>query len=180
MPTLPQLSVQILRGINGNCTSCGTAIDRRSKRCRKCNQKRLMAKRFPVEKRRQRICKDCGGVVSYQSLRGEGRCRFCYHASRRMPFLHKDRRLADRPFSGTSYTDKDGQIHFAEESLNEYFTVPAAWACLRKCWKGYKIAKSHGSYDEMTKYAGRIFAFQMLLNIPLCDFPELGLWFTQQ
>ena len=37
-----------------------------------------------------------------------------------------------------------------------------------------------GSYDEMTKYAGSIFAFQVLLNIPLCDFPELGLWFTQQ
>src|SRR5437868_769959 len=61
-------------------------------------------------------------------------------------------RLTNRPNSGTSYRDMDGIVHAAYELVYPELTVASAWACLRKCWRGFKIAKSHQDNDMMVEY----------------------------
>jgi hypothetical protein len=49
------------------------------------------------------------------------------------------------------------------------------WGCLRKCWLGYKIAKSQGDEEKMTHYAEGIRRLQKDLGINVEDFYHLGL-----
>ncbi len=49
------------------------------------------------------------------------------------------------------------------------------WGALKKCWKGYKIAKSEIDYNKMEYYANGIRKFQQELNISIIDFPQFGL-----
>jgi hypothetical protein len=49
------------------------------------------------------------------------------------------------------------------------------WGCLRKCWLGYKIAKSEGDEDKMIYYAKGIQRLQKDLGIVISDFYNLGL-----
>ena len=49
------------------------------------------------------------------------------------------------------------------------------WGCLRKCWLGYKIAKSEGDEDKMVHYAKGIQRLQCDLGIDIEDFSHLGL-----
>ena len=49
------------------------------------------------------------------------------------------------------------------------------WGCLRKCWLGYKIAKSEGDEEKMVHYAKGIRRLQKDLGIDLTDFSHLAL-----
>jgi hypothetical protein len=164
-------------GIGKVCDGCGVAIDRRSKRCRTCNQLRLMKRRYPLEKRPNLSCIDCGTTISYQSAYGRGRCRDCYFEYRRTANSSRRAvRSADRFNSGTSYEDQEGNSVSSSDILYEDelgpFTVAHAWACLRKCWKGLKIAKSKEDSEGVARYYGRIQRLRALLNIATSDDEE--------
>ena len=170
MPTLPTLDVQISRNINGFCDWCGVAVDRRSKHCRKCHLEWLAIKRFPPEKRPYRTCRDCGGAISRRSSHyGKGRCRACYARYRREHCCNsinlEERRSVDRPNSGSCYEDEDGTRHLAYEEPLPGLSVAAAWASLRRCWKGYRIALANEDEEQEALYAGRIFFLCRLLNL---------------
>ena len=51
--------------------------------------------------------------------------------------------------------------------------MAAAWASLRKCWKGYRIASGCGDDDEKMLYAGRIVTLCRLLKKNHPRFQEL-------
>jgi hypothetical protein len=50
-----------------------------------------------------------------------------------------------------------------------------AWGALRKCWKGYRIAKSQGDINKMRYYAKGVQKFEEL-RIDLTQFPQLGIY----
>jgi hypothetical protein len=49
------------------------------------------------------------------------------------------------------------------------------WGCLKKCWLGYKIAKSEGDTEKMIYYAKGIRRLQNDLDVEISDFYHLGL-----
>jgi hypothetical protein len=51
-----------------------------------------------------------------------------------------------------------------EEPLSG-LSVAAAWASLRRCWKGYRIALANEDVEQRMLYAGRIFFLCRLLNL---------------
>lgn len=55
------------------------------------------------------------------------------------------------------------------------FRLGQSWGALRKCWKGYKLAKKDGDTDLMTEYAKRIQKIETEIGIPTASFPNLGL-----
>ena len=55
-----------------------------------------------------------------------------------------------------------------------------AWAVLRKCWKGFKIAKSQRDFDTMKYYAAGIRKAQKELGLKVESFPNLGLRDTHE
>lgn len=166
---------QILKGTSKRCIDCQVSIDPRSKRCRTCHQRYLTMRRFPLHKRLILQCTDCGTPVSHYSVKhGKGRCRSCYNLYRvRFPSL---KRSVDRPLSNSCYTDADGNIRWSFEYFEDgTMTVAAGWACLRRSWKAFKIAKNRADYLKMTEYAKAIRKLQLMLNISRTDFPELML-----
>jgi hypothetical protein len=46
---------------------------------------------------------------------------------------------------------------------------------LRKCWKGFRIAKVEGETKKMEYYSKGIRKFQRELNISVSEFPQFGL-----
>lgn len=149
--------------------------------CRRCNAYRTARRRFPLERRAIRICKDCGCAVSHQSVRGKYRCRACYNQYRkgtsnssRSANSTKRRRLVDRLNCGSFYCDdKDGNGHWAYEEIGHGLTVAAAWASLRKCWRGYRIASGNFDEDGKKMYAERIVFLCRMLKIKSPRFQEL-------
>jgi hypothetical protein len=57
---------------------------------------------------------------------------------------------------------------------SEYYDKQG-WGCLRKCWLGYKIAKSEGDEEKMIYYAKGIQRLQCELGLAVEEFPQLGL-----
>lgn len=55
------------------------------------------------------------------------------------------------------------------------FLYGESWGALRKCWKGYKLAKWGDDLTLMKEYATRIQTIQTQLGIPTASFPNLGL-----
>ena len=108
---------------NRVCIDCDIAVDKRSKRCRVCNQLHLINKRYPLYRRPNLSCIDCGTTISYQSgAHGKGRCRNCYfeyRRSRAWPMSFKPMRPADRLNNGTFYENKDGNLVYAQDILIE-------------------------------------------------------------
>ena len=49
------------------------------------------------------------------------------------------------------------------------------WGGLRKCWKGFKIAKVDGDTKKMEYYAKGIRKFQRELKISVSEFPRFAL-----
>ena len=66
-------------------------------------------------------------------------------------------------------TRKDGIL------LDSGFYDTETWGGLRKCWKGYKIAKSEGDTKNMEYYAKGIRKFQRELKTSVSEFPQFGL-----
>ena len=175
MPTLPPINGQVARGINGRCIDCNLPIDRRSKRCRECHIRLITKKRYV--RRRLVTCSNCGAILANQSRARrmtDPRCQTCYNINRiQNP---RPKRSVDRPIPGTCYVDEAGSIRWATEYLGDgTLTVASAWASLRRCWKGFKIAKSQGDHGRMAEYARAIQKLQSILNISRTDFPELML-----
>lgn len=50
-----------------------------------------------------------------------------------------------------------------------------SWGALKKCWKGYKLAKAQNDVDLMTEYANRIQKLEREIGIPTASFPNLGI-----
>lgn len=147
---------------------CEIPIDRRSQLCRRCNAYKTADKRFPLEKRLLRLCRDCGCKISHQSARGKARCRTCYNRFRSdscNSSCYNEKIQVDRPNNGSWYEDKDGNRHLAYEEPLPGFSVAAAWASLRRCWKGYRIALASEDGEKKVLYAGRIFFLCRLLNL---------------
>lgn len=63
----------------------------------------------------------------------------------------------------------DGKLHSDDD-------VGQGWGALRLCWRGYKIAKSQDNVDDMKRYARRIRYHQLMLDIAIMDFPDLGVY----
>jgi hypothetical protein len=67
------------------------------------------------------------------------------------------------------YTRKDRTL------LDSGFYDTETWSGLRKCWKGYKIAKAEGDTTKMVYYAKGIRKLEGQLGISVMDFPKFGL-----
>ncbi|GEM_PF-4170977 len=172
MPRLRSVGEQILQHVNRTCIDCGVSIDRRSRRCRRCHQRSVMNRRYPPSRRPILICKICGNLVSYQS---RGRCRRCYNAHRTNN--PRPKRPASRYLAGSSYKNLDGERVFADElpGFESEITVAAAWGCLRRCWRAFKIANSNNDEEMRSKYANRIRNLERLLNIEINEFRDVDL-----
>jgi len=59
--------------------------------------------------------------------------------------------------------------------LDSGFYDTETWGGLRKCWKGFKIAKSDGDTKNMEYYANGIRKFQRELKKSVSEFPQFGL-----
>jgi hypothetical protein len=59
--------------------------------------------------------------------------------------------------------------------LDSGFYDTETWGGLRKCWKGFKIAKSDGDTKNMEYYAKGIRKFQRELKTSVSAFPQFGL-----
>ena len=59
--------------------------------------------------------------------------------------------------------------------LDSGFYDTETWGGLRKCWKGFKIAKSDEDTKKMEYYAKGIRKFQRELKISVSEFPRFGL-----
>lgn len=55
------------------------------------------------------------------------------------------------------------------------YTEGQNWGALRKCWRGYRIAKTHGEMDRMIDYAKKIRSLQRRMGISVAEFPNLNL-----
>lgn len=58
------------------------------------------------------------------------------------------------------------------------FTINETWGALKRCWRGYRIAKKYGDGERMKLYAKRIRKLQFELGISIADFPDIGLFGT--
>ena len=174
-PTLPPIHIQVELGINKWCKNCRVAIDRRSTRCRSCHRQKMMARRFPIDRYDPRRCRNCNARTSRRRTRSvTGLCRACYQEQGR---IIRPKRAVNRKNPGGGYEAVDGLLCYANEPLlgNEDVTVAAAWACLRKNWRAFKIAKAQGEEARMRKYASRIQQIAILLRILPPEFENLDL-----
>lgn len=55
------------------------------------------------------------------------------------------------------------------------FQLGPSWGALKKCWKGYKLAKAQNDRDLMVEYANRIQKLELEIGIPTASFPNLGI-----
>lgn len=55
------------------------------------------------------------------------------------------------------------------------FNIGQSWRALKKCWKGYMLAKVQDNSDLMYEYARRIQKIEQEIGIPTASFPNLGL-----
>lgn len=55
------------------------------------------------------------------------------------------------------------------------FNRGQSWKALKKCWNGYKIAKSDNDITSMLMYAQRIQKIQYELGVAVVHFPRLGI-----
>ena len=86
----------------------------------------------------------------------------------RNPFKGRPHEGYKRP---TTRYDGDTPYHPA-------FTINESWGALKRCWRGYRIAKKDGDGKLMILYAKRIRKLQFELGIAISEFPDLGLFGT--
>lgn len=174
-------------------------------RCRSCSARKKAYIRFPLKKRHPRICENCADRISHRSKLG--RCRRCYLNERRERASQREwqvsanglrgyyyyydgkdslasratkNRSTNRDNNGTCYSDKNGILHYANDEIKPDLTVAAAWSCMRRCWRAYKLAingrNNDGRDDEKrVEYAWRIVSLCKLLNIEAPYFSELDI-----
>ena len=81
------------------------------------------------------------------------------------------RRLYRRDFGSLTkqYSRRDKTL------LDSGFYDTETWGGLKKCWKGYRIAKVDGDTKKLVYYAEGIRKFERELSITVTEFPQLGL-----
>lgn len=62
-----------------------------------------------------------------------------------------------------------------DEILIQDTTTLRQWGGLRKCWKGYKIAKGEADKKKIEFYVKAIRKFRQELKTPVLEFPQFGL-----
>ena len=122
-----------------------------------------MRLRYPLHKRAKLVCEDCGGTISYSSFKHSRRCWSCFNGLRALQ--ERKKRRVDRWINGTAYVDQSGNTRYATEQVDFGMTVAAAWASLRRSWKGFRIAKAHGDFEKVRLYTYRIYYLRAILNI---------------
>jgi hypothetical protein len=55
------------------------------------------------------------------------------------------------------------------------YTTGQSWGALKRCWRGYRIAKVQDDTKKMLEYAKRIQSIQKELGINVASFPNIGL-----
>jgi hypothetical protein len=67
--------------------------------------------------------------------------------------------------------------HFNYYSTGRRYTKRRPeWERLKKCWRGYKIAKAQGDVEKMKYYAEGIRKAKIKLGLGLEMFPNLDIW----
>jgi hypothetical protein len=101
--------------------------------------------------------------MTIKRRRNENTLRNVFRRSAREWLAMKTRNMAK------TYTRRDKVL------LESDYYDKQGWGCLRKCWLGYKIAKSEWDMDKMVYYAKGILRLQKDLGIEISDFYDLGL-----
>jgi hypothetical protein len=83
--------------------------------------------------------------------------------------------LTIAPFQGV-YPRHNSLKVYHSSTVNRYRNEGPLWGGLRRAWVGLVIAKSQCDCEKMTKYAMAIQKFEILLNVEINEFPELGLY----
>ena len=71
--------------------------------------------------------------------------------------------------------ENDDAIYDRDRVLESGYTVGQGWGCLDKAWVGFMRARRLENNADMRLYASIIQKVEKDLNIPVSDFPELGL-----
>ncbi|MEO9319227.1 MAG: hypothetical protein ABI361_00995 [Nitrososphaera sp.] len=87
----------------------------------------------------------------------------CY--SKFLAIQKSNARSVHRANPGSSYVDKDGVRHRADEIMYNGMSVAANWSGLRKVLKGYHNARSRRNGAKVLQFALSINAFERALNI---------------
>lgn len=56
------------------------------------------------------------------------------------------------------------------------FSINETWGALKRCWRGYRIAKKDGDGKLMKLYAKRVRKLEFELGIGIAEFPDIGLF----
>lgn len=93
---------------------------------------------------------------------------------------HKSRKI-DKHYPFNCISKYYPTAHGSPYKVQMKFQLPCgflygeSWGALRKCWKGYKLAKWNDDITLMKEYATRIQTIQTQLGIPTASFPNLGI-----
>jgi hypothetical protein len=103
--------------------------------------------------------------------------RFDYYAASR--FLAKYAKNRPKKYRNSGWRFYDGYYRGSRYVTSLpgtiYYTTQDQGA-LKKCWKGFIIAKSKGDDKNMRYYAQGVRIFQKQLGLPVKSFPDLGLY----
>lgn len=58
---------------------------------------------------------------------------------------------------------------------SEGFSINETWGALKRCWRGYRIAKKDRDNELMVLYASRIRKLQFELDISISEFSDIGI-----
>jgi hypothetical protein len=81
------------------------------------------------------------------------------------------------PFKGQPHEGyKRPTIRYDGDTPNQPgFTINESWGALKRCWRGYRIAKQNGDYERLVLYAKRIRKLQFELGIGIAEFLDIGI-----
>jgi hypothetical protein len=106
-----------------------------------------------------------------------GTDRFDYHAASR--FLAQYAKSRPKKYRNSGWRFYDGYYRGSRYGTSLpgtiYYTTQAQGA-LKKCWKGFIIAKSKGDDKNMRYYAEGVRKVQKQLRLPVKSFSDLGLY----
>jgi hypothetical protein len=78
---------------------------------------------------------------------------------------------------GRPYRKQPGHGGHPEEvESNSGHSVGQTWGALKRCWRGYHIARKDDDYDRIELYARRIRKLQYELGIAVSEFPDIDLF----
>jgi hypothetical protein len=103
--------------------------------------------------------------------------RFDYYSTSR--FLAQYAKSRPKKYRNSGWRYYDGYYRgskYGTPLLGTIYYTTQAQGALKKCWKGFIIAKSTGDDKNMRYYAEGVRKFQKQLGLPVKSFPDLGLY----